>query len=46
MDYPNGEMKHVLLVSPFLWYDLTTLNFSDKKVAWLLAVPISDNECL
>lgn len=46
MYYPNNEMKHVLLVSPFLWEDLKTLDFPNKKVAWLLAVPISENEYL
>jgi len=44
--YPNNEMKHVLLVSPFLWEDLKTLDFQNKKVTWLLAVPISENEYL
>ncbi|MGD7048805.1 suppressor of fused domain protein [Rossellomorea marisflavi] len=46
MYYPNIEMKHVLFVSPFLWEDLKTLEFTNKKVAWLLAVPISENEYL
>lgn len=44
MYYPNSEMKHVLFVSPFLWEGLKTLDFPNKKVAWLLAVPISENE--
>ncbi|WP_146551799.1 suppressor of fused domain protein [Rummeliibacillus sp. SL167] len=46
MYYPNTEMKHVLFVSPFLWEDLKTLEFPNKKVTWLLAVPISENEYL
>lgn len=46
MYYPNIEMRHVLFVSPFLWEDLKTLEFPNKKVAWLLAVPISENEYL
>jgi len=46
MHYPNSEMKHVLFTSPFLWEDLMTLDFSDKKVAWLLAIPISTDELL
>lgn len=46
MYYPNIEMKHVLFVSPFLWEDLKTLEFSNKKVTWLSAVPISNNEYL
>lgn len=44
MYYPESEMKHILFVSPFLWEDLKTLDFQNKKVAWLLAVPISENE--
>lgn len=32
---------------PFLWEgQLQTIDFSDKKVAWLLAVPISEKEYL
>jgi antitoxin YqcF len=44
MYYPESEMRHILFVSPFLWDDLKTLEFQDKKVAWLLAVPISEKE--
>jgi antitoxin YqcF len=40
---PQIEMKHVFLVPPFLW-NLQTQEFSTKKVAWLLAVPISEKE--
>ncbi|MMZ71657.1 Antitoxin YqcF [compost metagenome] len=40
-------MKHMLFVPPFLWEEqLQTIDFQDKKVAWLLAVPISENEYL
>lgn len=46
MYYPSIEMKHILFVSPFLWEDLQTLDFPDKRVAWLLAIPISENEYL
>lgn len=46
MYFPDSQMKHVLFVAPVLWEDLKTLEFPDKKVAWLLAVPISDNEYL
>jgi hypothetical protein len=39
------ELKHILFVSPFLWEDkLKTVTLTDKKVAWLLIVPISDVE--
>ncbi|EJO5347061.1 suppressor of fused domain protein [Clostridium botulinum] len=42
---PDYFMKHILFSSPFLWEDkLKTLNFEDKKVAWLLAIPISEEE--
>lgn len=42
---PSSEMKHILLVPPFLWEEsLKTIDLPDKKVAWLLAVPISENE--
>ena len=38
-------LKHILFVTPFLWdAKLKTLNLVDKKVAWLLAVPISNEE--
>lgn len=41
----DSLMRHILFVSPFLWENrLKTLNFEDKKVAWLLAVPISEEE--
>lgn len=46
MYFPDSQMKHVLFVTPFLWEDIKTLEFPDKKVAWLLAVPISENEYL
>ncbi|WGV58805.1 suppressor of fused domain protein [Brevibacillus brevis] len=47
MYYPDIEMKHVLFVPPFLWEDqLQTIDLQDKKVAWLLAVPISEIEYL
>lgn len=42
--YPNIDMRHLYLMSPFLWENLQTLEFEDKKVAWLLLVPISDAE--
>ncbi|WP_282138239.1 suppressor of fused domain protein [Rossellomorea aquimaris] len=44
MYYPASEMKNILFVSPSWWVDLKSLEFQNKKVAWLLAVPISENE--
>lgn len=45
MYYPDKQMKHIYFTSPFLWQDkLKPLELETKKVVWLLAVPISDNE--
>lgn len=44
MYYPDIAMKHVLFLSPFLWDRLRTLEFPTKTVAWLLVIPISENE--
>ena len=42
--YGEGrEMKHAMLISPFVW-DLETQSFSAKSVAWLQVLPISDAE--
>lgn len=46
MYYPNSEMEHILFTSPFLWKRLKNIDFSNKKVTWLLAVPISTKEFL
>lgn len=40
----DSEMAHVYLMNPFLWDDLKTIEFPDKWVSWLLAIPISDKE--
>lgn len=41
----DSPLKHILFTSPFLWEDkLKTLHFPDMKVAWLLAIPISNEE--
>lgn len=45
MYIPNIEMKHIMFVHPFLWDDeLKTLRFEDKEIAWLQAIPISEDE--
>lgn len=44
MYYPDSDMEHVLFTSPFLRWDLKSMDFQAKKVAWLLAVPISEKE--
>ena len=46
MYYPDNEMEHVLFSSPFLWENINTIDFPNKKVTWLLAVPISTKELL
>ncbi|WP_232520326.1 suppressor of fused domain protein [Ralstonia solanacearum] len=40
----SATMKHFLFTSPFLWEGFNGVDFGDKKVHWLLAVPISDAE--
>lgn len=41
----SPTMRHLLFAPPFLWEDeLPTLHLEDKTVAWLLAVPISEEE--
>jgi hypothetical protein len=40
---PSSSMVHILFSSPYLW-DLQTQDFTTKKVAWLVAIPISDAE--
>ena len=38
-------LKHLMLVLPFLWEGkLETLELPSKKVAWLLLIPISEEE--
>ncbi|MBZ9617597.1 suppressor of fused domain protein [Clostridium estertheticum] len=38
------EMKHVYLMNPFLWDGFKSIEFEDRKVAWLLIIPISNEE--
>ncbi len=41
----SSTMEHFLFVPPFLWEDnLVTLGLETKRVAWLLAVPVSEAE--
>jgi len=45
MYYEDKAMQHIYFTDPFVWQDkLKPLQLEDKKVVWLLAVPISDNE--
>ena len=38
------EMKHIYLMNLFLWEGFKTLEFENKEIAWLLIVPISEQE--
>ncbi|WP_066064283.1 suppressor of fused domain protein [Neobacillus soli] len=45
MYLPESPMKHILFLSPILWKDkLKTIKFEKKQVAWLMAIPISEEE--
>ncbi|CRK84568.1 suppressor of fused domain protein [Neobacillus massiliamazoniensis] len=45
MYLPDRHMKHILFLSPFLWENkLKTIKFEKKQVAWLMAIPISEEE--
>lgn len=44
--YPDSEMKHILFINPFLWKNLKSIDLEKSKVAWLLAIPISQQEYL
>lgn len=42
---PDVNMKHILFITPFLWdNEPETIDFEDKYVTWLQAIPISDSE--
>ena len=40
----DGEMKHIYLMNPFLWEGLKNFELEDRKVTWLLIIPISTQE--
>jgi suppressor of fused protein SUFU len=41
----SPTMRHFLFVPPFLWEgQLDTIDRDGRKIAWLLAVPISEGE--
>lgn len=40
----NSQMKHIMLTTPFLWTNLKTIDLKDKKVVWLMLIPISEKE--
>ena len=42
----DTQMKHIMFTSPFLWDEkLKGFQIDDMVIEWLLAVPISENEC-
>ncbi len=44
MYIPDSDMKHMLITYPFLWDDVNNLQLDNLTVAWLMAIPISENE--
>ncbi|MFA0814281.1 MAG: suppressor of fused domain protein [Anaerofustis sp.] len=43
--YKNTDMRHIFFTDPFIWENtFETLELENKKIAWLMVVPISDNE--
>lgn len=42
--YPELKMKHLYFMSPFLWENLETVYLETKTVAWVMAIPISEEE--
>ena len=42
----DTEMKHIFFTSPYVWDELTNLETEDRLIAWLFAIPISENEFL
>lgn len=42
--YWNFSMEHIMLVSPFLWENLSGIELDNKFVTWLMLLPISEKE--
>lgn len=40
----STTLEHFFFTDPFLWEALSSKNFGDVKVSWLLAIPISEQE--
>lgn len=40
----DSDMQHVYLMNPFLWERFNTMETQKMKIAWLLIVPISEEE--
>ena len=38
------DMKHILLVNPFLWKNVESIFVNDLCVSWLMIVPVSEAE--
>ena len=43
-EYIDADMKHILLNDPFMWDNARSFSVGDIKVAWLMAIPVSDAE--
>lgn len=41
---PDSDMKHVLLICPFVWEKAETIVLDDRYIAWLQIIPISESE--
>ena len=37
-------MKHIYLTNPVLWEGFNSVEYENTKIAWLLIVPISNQE--
>ena len=41
---PNSELQHVVLLHPVFWPNYKALDEKDVIVAWLMAIPITEDE--
>lgn len=42
--YDNIDMKHIYFTTPYMWKNLDKIEYDDKVILWLMAIPISENE--
>jgi antitoxin YqcF len=44
-EYHKSAMEHLYFTAPFLWEEhLSSMELPDRKVLWLMAIPISEAE--
>ncbi len=36
-------MRRIFFTSPYVWDELTNMETEDRLIAWLIAIPISEN---